>query len=795
MIQIRIGMLLAVLLATPAFALTRGPYLQSQTSSSIIIRWGSSSLYTGRIRYGTTVGSMTFFKDEVTSSTDHTVSITGLTAGTRYYYAITDTANNVLAANDANHYFDTSPTVGANSPMRIWVLGDSGTKNQSARDVRDAMFSWTAANPWIGSTRPDVLLMLGDNAYNNGEDSEYQAAVFDMYPTVLRNTPLWSCIGNHDANASGFSSSTETGPYFDIFNFPTAGEAGGLASGTEAYYSFDRANVHFIVLDSADTSLSASGTMMVWAQQDANNTSQDWIIAFWHHPPYSKGSHDSDTESRLISMRQNALPILEAAGVDLVLSGHSHSYERSFLLDGHYGLSGTITSAMIIDGGSGRVSDTGAYQKPTAGLAPNEGAVYVTTGASGSARGGDPNVNGPHPAMYTSPYIAGSMILDVSSQTLDAYYINESGTLSDWFTLEKGTIVDVTPPSVVQVIADGSSLSATVVFSERVEVGSGTNGAENIGNYSIPGLTITGAVLDVVGKIVTLTFSTPMINAVTYTLTVTNVNDRASPANTLPSQSISYTFSEGPVAVFQEGDIWKYYKGTSFPGATWMNVGFNDGGWLSGASSIGYGDNASGVQDDATVLSDMYGNYVTVYTRKTFNVSDASTVTAMEFIVDYDDGFVAFLNGVEVARQGVSSGQDNTTTASSHEAGTPITIDLDTFIGNLVSGTNTFAIETHNTSITSSDLTMIPTLKLTGGQAPPAPDNTPPTLNFNSVDIAVQLDDTTITSVAVTTGSTTPVVAGAFTWTIAVSGSPVSGTVTAQDAAANASSRDIVITP
>ena len=84
-------------------------------------------------------------------------------------------------------------------------------------------------------------------------------------------------------------------------------------------------------------------------------------------------------------MRQNVLPILEAGGVDLVLTGHRHSYERSFLLDGHYGASTTLTPAMKIDGGSGRVEGTGAYRKAT--LA-GEGAVYVVAGSWGKSAAG-----------------------------------------------------------------------------------------------------------------------------------------------------------------------------------------------------------------------------------------------------------------------------------------------------------------------------------------------------------------------------------------------------------------------
>ena len=76
------------------------------------------------------------------------------------------------------------------------------------------------------------------------------------------------------------------------------------------------------------------GAMATWLRSDLASTSQNWTIAFWHHPPYSKGSHDSDTEYELVGMREVFLPILEANGVDLVLTGHSHDYERTWLING-----------------------------------------------------------------------------------------------------------------------------------------------------------------------------------------------------------------------------------------------------------------------------------------------------------------------------------------------------------------------------------------------------------------------------------------------------------------------------
>ena len=294
--------------------------------------------------------------------------------------------------------------------------------------------------------------MLGDNAYDSGTDPEYQAAVFDTYPTVLRNTPLWPTLGNHDAVSA--DSPTQTGPYYDIFTLPKNGEAGGVASATEAYYSFDYGNVHFVCLDSQDTSRSPAGAMMSWLQDDLAAVTADWTIAFWHHPPYSKGSHDSDTESQLIQMRENFLPVLEAFGVDLVLTGHSHTYERSYLLDGHYGFSFDLVGSMIVDGGDGDPDGDGPYVKPSAGPAANEGVVYAVAGSGGQAGGG----TGDHPAMAVSLIELGSMAIDVEGSVLEARFIDGNGDVADHFRIEKG------PPTLfVDDFDDGDSCSWSIV--------------------------------------------------------------------------------------------------------------------------------------------------------------------------------------------------------------------------------------------------------------------------------------------------------------------------------------------
>ncbi|NND33266.1 MAG: hypothetical protein HKN76_11810, partial [Saprospiraceae bacterium] len=312
-------------------------------------------------------------------------------------------------------------------PIKAWVLGDCGTANSNARSVRDAYYTYA------GGEHTDLILFLGDNAYNTGTDPEYQAALFEnMYEEKLKNSVAWSCLGNHDG-ASAYSGS-QTGPYYDIFSFPTQGESGGVASMTEAYYSFDYGNVHFISLDSYDSDRSVGSPMYQWCQSDLQNTVADWIVAFWHHPAYSKGSHNSDTEGRLVDMRENFLPLLESHGVDLVLSGHSHSYERSFFLNGHYGDSDSFNPLFHTVGysgdGNGRADDDGAYQKSAGSL---NGAAYITGGSSGRVSGGTLD----HEAMFYSVAQLGSCILEVNGGVMDVKFLNNQGVIADYFTIEK----------------------------------------------------------------------------------------------------------------------------------------------------------------------------------------------------------------------------------------------------------------------------------------------------------------------------------------------------------------------
>lgn len=418
--------------------LLRGPYLQSGSSTSVVVRWRTDWFSAGRVVYGTAPNDLDYLAQEYAVDTEHAVKLIGLQPNARYYYEIWNGGQRLAGGED--YWFTTAPT--NVQPTRVWAIGDAGTANENQFKVRDAF------RAHAGESFANVWLMLGDNAYECGRDEQYQRAVFDVYREILQRVVLWPTIGNHDAGCYG----TEQFPYLDIFYLPTQGEAGGVPSGTERYYSFDHANIHFVCLDSQSSSRLAGAPMLSWLEQDLAATDKDWIIAYWHHPPYSFGTHDSDVERELIEMRQNAVPILESYGVDLVLCGHSHNYERSFWLNGHYGFSADLTAANILNGGSGRDGDGGPYQKPAGGMGAGRGTVYAVCGCSGEGGEFNPRL---HPAMRVALGGFGSMVLDIEGLRLDAKFITETGELDDWFSIEKG-LPDATTHPTLAIRRDGS---------------------------------------------------------------------------------------------------------------------------------------------------------------------------------------------------------------------------------------------------------------------------------------------------------------------------------------------------
>ncbi|MBN1443878.1 MAG: CotH kinase family protein, partial [Planctomycetes bacterium] len=172
--------------------------------------------------------------------------------------------------------------------------------------------------------------------------------------------------------------------------------------------------------------------------------------------------------------------------------------------------------------------------------------------------------------------------------------------------------------------------------------------------------------------------------------------------------------------VIDRGDVWKFFRGRSDPpggSPAWTLRGYDDSGWESGPTGIGYGDG-----DDATVLDDMEYSYSTVFARRAFVVDDPALVRAAVLRVDYDDAYVAYVNGVEVARS-ASAPSDavihfDMLAEDAHEAlggggGDPEDeVDISFAIGDLRAGDNVLAIVVLNASLGSSDLSLIPRLSI-----------------------------------------------------------------------------------
>lgn len=410
-------------------SLMRGPYLQVSTSSEITVRWRTDSLTVGKVLYGNSLGMYTGMQTG-NATQEHEIKLTGLTPDTKYYYAILADNDTLTPVNDVSYYCFTHPIIGTKKDTRIWVIGDFGRANQGQIDTKTSYLHYN------NYKKTDLWLWLGDNAYGSGTEEEFQKHLFEIYPEVQRNTVSWPCPGNHDYGS--INNLTHDGPYYQLFTMPKNGEAGGVPSNEEGYFSFDYGDIHVVSLNTEwlPWVLSNSTAMANWLKQDLATSNATWKIAIFHQPPYSKGSHDSDDFfSRMQLMRQNFLPILEQYGVDLVLTGHSHAYERSYLLKGHYGNSNTFNHSMRLNSTNGKEADGNSYIKYKTGQNAGNGTVYAVMGCSGSlSSSGDLN----HPANVVNiKDYYGSLIVDVSGDRMDVKMLSSDTIVRDHFTILK----------------------------------------------------------------------------------------------------------------------------------------------------------------------------------------------------------------------------------------------------------------------------------------------------------------------------------------------------------------------
>lgn len=215
-------------------------------------------------------------------------------------YVATSLAMDVGAPSGGRTYV---PAPAADPPLaRIAAIGDVGTGDDEERATAAEM----AGMPGIGY---DALVLLGDNVYPSGNPDRLDATVFTPFADVLdQGAQLLAALGNHDVQ-SGY------------------GDDQAQALGMPArWYSWSSGPVEVIVLD---TTRAQDPLQWAWLEQTLSSSVAIWKIVAMHHPPYSAGWHGSSE-----GVRDTFEPLFNQYGVQLVLAGHDHDYQRSEAIDG-----------------------------------------------------------------------------------------------------------------------------------------------------------------------------------------------------------------------------------------------------------------------------------------------------------------------------------------------------------------------------------------------------------------------------------------------------------------------------
>ena len=373
--------------------LEKGPYIQNVSENSATVVWYTTGATPGTFKYGPSLSNL---NTTVTTASDdvHTVVLSGLSPDTRYYYSVGN-GSTVYASGDA-YYFETYPVPATSTSFRFTAFGDCGTGDQYQYD--------TAEQLELLSPRSALHLLPGDIVYNNGGRKRYQERYFDVYWKTIRNVVFWPALGNHDVN-----NSCQGCAWFEFFYTPA-----NNPDNIENYYSFDYGPAHFVVLDDELTrEQGKTDQMLDWMDQDLEDAKArgiTWLIAIFHKAPYSRGSRGDDEFNQT-----NLVPRLEAQGVDLVISGHSHAYERSYLLNNN----------AIIDNNQNTYSKNGH----------GPGTLYIVNGVGGGKLG---VISGKH-ALMAAQYggISGVSVFDIDGNTLTGFLKKSDGTVIDNFSLSK----------------------------------------------------------------------------------------------------------------------------------------------------------------------------------------------------------------------------------------------------------------------------------------------------------------------------------------------------------------------
>jgi len=293
----------------------RAPYLQQVTTSSAMIGWVTTAPAGEHVVVTTPAGAEVTTAEGIVQrsvqrsagETQMWATLIGLTPDTIYCYAL---ANGSPMTERIG--MRTAPLASSTKPVRFLAFGDSGSGGNDQYALRERMLDV----PY------DLIIHTGDVAYDDGTIGQYEDNVFGVYAEMFSSLPFYPAAGNHDYK-------TQSGaPFRDVFALPD--------DNGEKWYSYDWGMVHFAAIDTE----SDYATQAAWLAADLAASTAPWKIVYMHRPPYSSGNHGSDTR-----LRGLLAPVFEKYGVQLVLAGHDHDYERMKPQNG---------VAYVVTGGGGK---------------------------------------------------------------------------------------------------------------------------------------------------------------------------------------------------------------------------------------------------------------------------------------------------------------------------------------------------------------------------------------------------------------------------------------------------------
>src|SRR5215218_2558541 len=260
----------------------------------------------------------------------HAVALTGLDPASTYHYRVEG-----AGGSSATGCFRTAP-VGDDPRFDFAVVGDSGSGGKGQ----------LAVAALLERLRPDLILHTGDVVYPAGEERHYDRRFFAPYRKLIKTVPIFPVLGNHDVRKGNGAA------FLENFHPPL-----GSPGSTKRYYSFDWGGAHFVALDSelyyGDTA-SEPEEQRDFLERDLAATRKRLRVVFLHRSPYGSSRHGGDGR-----VREDLEPLFARHGVDVVLSGHDHVYERTVPIKGvTYVVSGGGGRRLYPAGGSARTASS-----------------------------------------------------------------------------------------------------------------------------------------------------------------------------------------------------------------------------------------------------------------------------------------------------------------------------------------------------------------------------------------------------------------------------------------------------